>query len=121
MLIGSSPIVAEVIVDLSGETVEGSLLDNDRKPVTLTRVVLVPEPARRQNHSLYKTALTDLSGRFVIRGVAPGAYKVFGWNPSPPMNAHMNQEFLSRYEDRGQAVQVTQGFSGRVNVWVIDR
>jgi hypothetical protein len=116
LVIASAPASVEVVVDLSGETVEGILQDAEQKPVALERVVLVPDQPRRQNHALFKTALTDASGRFVFRGVAPGNYKIFGWTSSQPPNAHLNAEFIANYEAFGQPVQVTKAFRGQVSL-----
>jgi hypothetical protein len=121
LVVGTASTSVEVVVDLAGETVAGTLLDASQKAVALERVVLIPEAPRRDNASLYKTVLTDSSGRFVLRGVAPGNYKLFGWSPSPLANAHRNNEFLGRYEDRGLPVRVEKGFSDRVNVTAISR
>jgi hypothetical protein len=111
----------EVLVDPAGQTVSGTLRDAEQNPVALERVVLVPEQSRRQNHALFRAVLTDAAGRFVFRGVAPGNYKVFGWAPSPQANAHMNAEFLTKYEALGHPVQVTRPYSGELTVAAIKR
>jgi hypothetical protein len=118
-MIGATSVSVEVFVDLGGETVEGILQDADQKPLPLERVVLAPEQSRRQNFALFKTALTDSSGHFVFRGVAPGNYKVFGWSPSPQAHAHINEGFMVNQENLGHAVRVTKGFGERVTVLAI--
>jgi hypothetical protein len=121
VVVDAAPVSVEVVVDLSGEAIEGTHQDTEQKPVALERVVLVPDQPRRQNHALFKTALTDTSGRFVFRGVAPGNYKVFGWAPSPQPNAHLNPSFMSGYDALGQPVQVTKAFRGKITVPAIKR
>ncbi|HZI50436.1 MAG TPA: carboxypeptidase-like regulatory domain-containing protein, partial [Terriglobia bacterium] len=67
----------------------------------------VPEARRRSNRALYVSAISDASGRFTLRGVAPGDYKVFAWE-SIPAFAHVNAAFLAKHEDRGKLVRVGQ-------------
>jgi protocatechuate 3,4-dioxygenase beta subunit len=96
--------------------VEGTVRDAAQKPVANATVVLTPPESRRGNHALYKKVSTDSSGHFKIAGVAPGAYRVFAWEVSPPDTAYLNAEFMAPYEERGQAVTITTG--AKVNLQV---
>jgi hypothetical protein len=73
---------------------------------------LVPESSRRQNLALYFVATSDASGRFVIRGVPPGDYKLFAWESIRPF-AYQNAAFLAKHEEQGRIVHIIQG--GTVN------
>jgi hypothetical protein len=102
----ASPEPLRVIVETAGGTVEGIVRNSQRQPESQVTVVLVPAVERRQNTALYRTRITNDSGRFEIRGVPPGTYTVFAWKSVPP-TAWQNADFLSSAVDRGQVVKVT--------------
>ena len=52
----------------------------DGLPAAGVWVVVVPEESRRAEFRLYKSKTTDQRGNFELRGIAPGAYKVFSWD-----------------------------------------
>ncbi|HET9130634.1 MAG TPA: carboxypeptidase-like regulatory domain-containing protein, partial [Terriglobia bacterium] len=69
----------EIVISMRGGTIEGRVVDEDKKPAINARVVLVPESSRRQRGDLYKNASADDMGRYHLSGIAPGNYKVFAW------------------------------------------
>jgi hypothetical protein len=97
----------EIVLGAGAGTVTGVVVDGPTKIVPGATVVLVPETRRRNNRALYTSAISDASGRFTLRGVAPGDYKVFAWE-SIPTFAHVNAAFIARHEDRGKLVHVNQ-------------
>jgi hypothetical protein len=97
----------EIVLGSGAGTVTGTVVDGPMKVVPGATVVLVPETRRRSNRALYVTTVSDASGRFTLRGVAPGDYKVFAWESIPPF-AHVNAAFMAKHEDRGKAVRVNQ-------------
>ena len=102
----------QVVVRSGAGTVEGVVLEAPLKGFPGANVALVPEPSRRENLALYFPTTSDASGRFVIRGVPPGDYKLFAWESIRPF-AYQNAAFLAKHEDRGRIVHITQG--GTVN------
>ncbi len=117
--IGSeTPQLIEVRVKTDGGAVEGNVLDAKQQPRQGAMVVLVPSTPRRQNLSLYKTSTSDTAGHFVFRGVPPGSYKVFAWE-NVLNGAYQNSEFLSRYEERGQSINVTPMATSNTTVFLI--
>jgi hypothetical protein len=97
----------EIVLGTGAGTVNGIVLDGPMKVVPGATVVLVPETRRRSNRALYLTTASDASGRFTLRGVAPGDYKLFAWESIPPF-AHVNAAFMAKHEDRGKTVHVGQ-------------
>jgi hypothetical protein len=95
----------QIAVNAAGEVVEGTVQRNDSKPAADATVVLVPAPSRRQNPALYKTAITDETGRFVLRGVAPGQYTIFAWE-YVLNGAWQNADFIAKNQSRGRPVNV---------------
>jgi hypothetical protein len=102
----------EVVLGSGAGTVNGVVMDGPTKVVAGATVVLIPEVGRRDNRALYVLASSDAAGRFTLRGVAPGDYKVFAWE-SIPAFAHVNAAFMAKHEDRGKVVHVGQ--SGTVS------
>lgn len=43
-----------------------------------------------------------------MRGIAPGAYKVFAWEALEP-NAYFDPQILRQYEDQGKPIRVVEG------------
>jgi hypothetical protein len=99
----SGPV--EIVLATGAGTVSGVVLDGPTKAVAGATVVLVPEARRRSNRALYVLATSDASGRFTLRGVPPGDFKVFAWE-SIPAFAHVNAAFLAKHEVRGKVVHV---------------
>jgi hypothetical protein len=97
----------EVVLGAGAGTVTGVVVDGPTKIVPGATVVLVPDTTRRNNRALYVSAISDSTGRFTLRGVAPGDYKVFAWE-SIPTFAHVNAAFIAKHEDRGKLVHIVQ-------------
>jgi beta-lactamase regulating signal transducer with metallopeptidase domain len=89
-------------------TVEGVVRDGSNKTVANATVVVIPPDARRENRELYKTAKSDAAGKFTVRGVAPGGYKLFAFEGLAGGEFY-NSRFLLKYEFRGKSINVTQG------------
>lgn len=101
----------EVVVSASCGRVDGVVRDDKGEPIGGASVVLVPDLIHRQDGDLFKERLSDQDGRFVFRGIRPGAYKLFAWADIDP-GAWWNPKFLGAYEKKGEAIDV--GANGHV-------
>jgi hypothetical protein len=108
----------QVVIASGAGTVEGVVRESATKVFAGANVVLVPEASRRENLALYFPTTSDASGRFVIRGVPPGDYKVFAWESIRPF-AYQNAAFLAKHEERGRIVHVGQGGTASAELTVI--
>jgi hypothetical protein len=108
----------QVVVGSGTGTVSGLVHDGPTKFVAGATVALVPEAARRENLALYLSAASDASGRFVMRGVPPGDYKLFAWESVRPF-AYQNAAFIAKDENRGTLIHVGQGNAVNVEVTII--
>ena len=70
----------------------------------------------RGNAMRYGRVLGDPSGKFTIRGIAPGEYKIFAWDGIPGTVAEQNAEFLAPIESKGVAVIIRGGSSQTVQL-----
>lgn len=71
-------------------------------------VVLVPSGTRRSYPRYYRQAITDQSGRFALRAVAPGDYKLFAAEDIA-IGYFMNSDPSSAFEEQGKAVHLEEG------------
>jgi len=99
--------VLEIVVSGTGGRLEGIVTNDKGAPSRGSMVVLIPDSSHRRESDLFKDAIADQDGRFVIRGVTPGDYKLFAWDDIKP-GAWWDQEFLSRYEVRGEKVKIVE-------------
>ena len=114
-----APAAIQVVLRSGAGIVEGVVRDGAGKPVPNATVVVIPPDPRRENRALYKTATSDGTGRFTVRGIAPGSYKIFSWR-SAAGGEFYNSRFLSKYEFRGKSVNITQGGTVTESLTVID-
>jgi carboxypeptidase family protein len=97
----------EVVLTVGGQ-VEGVVLNAEEQPATGAAVVLVPDSARRSQSRLYKETTTDQYGRYNIKGIAPGEYKLFAWDDLEN-GAYEDPEFLKSFEALGENVAIRDG------------
>src|SRR6185436_11542325 len=73
----------EITLSPNAGQLDGMLTDASLKPVAGAQAVLIPDrsPGRRD---LYRTAVTSTDGRFTLRGITPGDYRLFAWEDLEP-------------------------------------
>ena len=108
----------EVTISSRGASVQGAVVDKDNLPVTGVWVVAVPEENRREQSRLFKRVATDQYGHYLLRGIAPGAYKIFCWDEVEE-GAWEDPDFLRTFEDRGQKISVEEADAKTADVVVI--
>jgi len=98
----------EIVISPQGGHIEGAVVDENQQPVEASRVVLVPDPPRREQTRLYYSATTDQYGHYSLRGISPGDYRIFSWK-EVESGAYQDPEFLKPYEDLGETLRVKEG------------
>jgi hypothetical protein len=95
------------VVTLSGlgGRITGVVRTSENQIVSAARVVLVPEPDKRDRSDLFKVASADQYGRFNMQGITPGRYKLFAWE-DVPFGAYFDPDFLQPYETQAKPVTV---------------
>ncbi len=81
---------------------DGVVQDADNKPVTGATVVLVPDSRR---FSLYKEEHSDQNGRFSMKGLTPGGYKLLAWEDIET-GTFYDPEFLKKYESKAESLSL---------------
>jgi hypothetical protein len=98
---GRGPL--EIVLSTAGARIDGSVTDENDLPSAGAVVTLVPEGDRRKQFRLYMATTTDQHGQFILRGIAPGTYKLFSWKELED-NAWEDPEFLAPFESQGTRV-----------------
>jgi hypothetical protein len=107
----------EIILARAG-TVAGHVIDAKGQPAVNVKVALAPDVSLRRRSDLFRTATTDQSGSFQMRGVAPGDYTAIAWEQVAE-GAWQEPEFLRAYEPAGKPVHVSEGAQSSVDLNVI--
>lgn len=105
---GEAILDLEVVVNLEGGRIDGAVFNADRMPLGEAMVVAIPGAASRNRLPLFKTAQTDSRGRYSIRGLVPGTYRVVALEEFEP-GAQWQPEFLNEHDDQGEVLQVEDG------------
>ena len=112
-------VTLEIEVSATAGVVSGTVQNDQQQPSPGVAVVLIPqEPERREEPQYYRTASTDDAGRFTLKNLIPGQYKVYAW-PGIEAGAYMDPDFLRPVESRGEPVTVRDGGQETVQVKLI--
>jgi len=107
----------DVIVSANGGQIEGTVVNDKQKPMPSIQVVLIPG-RQLSRIDLYKTAATDENGHFMIRGIAPGDYKIYAWEALEQF-AYFDSDLLRQFDQKGKFMQMTEGAKEVVEVKMI--
>jgi hypothetical protein len=108
----------EIVVDEKSGELPGIAVNAGGAAMPNVVVALVPDSLLlKQRSDLYRSATTDIRGRFKMQAVPPGSYKVFAWEYVDPGIWH-DAEFMRAYEASGKLVRVTEGRNPEVQVTV---
>jgi len=107
----------QISVSGLGGRVDGRVVDKDG-PVADARVVLVPDPNLRQRHELYRIAFADASGRFTMRGIVPGQYKLIAADEIPS-GAYFDTDYMRPLEDKTKAFRIEKNDLIQLDVPII--
>jgi hypothetical protein len=100
-----TPERLEIVLASNAGTVEGSVIDRDRRPVAYAPLANIPGAARRQRDDLSRSGRMDEAGRFRLQGIPPGDYVLFAWEDIEE-GLWRNPEFIRRSEGLGKTIHV---------------
>jgi hypothetical protein len=109
----------EIVFGSDGASLEGVVRDANGKACSDVLVAIVPDSPYRAAGALYRSSISDVKGKFSLRGIAPGNYRVFAWSDLPG-DAFRNAEFLESYEEKGLPVHIERGSRNTADVKVLD-
>jgi hypothetical protein len=96
-----------VTLSAAGGQVDGTVQNDKSEPAPGAMVVLIPAAEKRGINRLYKNTSTDQSGKFSIKGIAPGEYKLFAWD-QVEFGSYQDPDFLKPYESKGESVSIKE-------------
>jgi len=100
---GSGAVTVLVGTDV-GE-VEGSVKKSNGDPAMRVRVTLIAYGTHLGRADLSHSGFTEEQGKFHLRNVAPGEYKVFAWE-DVPIGAPQDPDFRKPFEKQAAAVKM---------------
>jgi protocatechuate 3,4-dioxygenase beta subunit len=108
-----------VVIGTNPGTLEGQVLNDQKQAIASAAVVLFAEsPAARITRTdMFRVSSTDRAGKFQIKGLPPGDYKVFAWE-GLDKDAWIDPDFV-RNESRGQSVHIEEGKTQGVDIPII--
>ncbi|MCC7173921.1 MAG: carboxypeptidase regulatory-like domain-containing protein [Bryobacterales bacterium] len=110
-------IVLDVLLSTKGATLEG-VVTLDDKPATGSYVAVLADPIRPERPFLNKFATADQDGRFTIRGLAPGDYKVYAFAGQQP-ELSRDPGLARPYERSAVKIAVEEGATERAELKAI--
>ncbi len=117
-LSGGSGAALNIVLGADGGEVDGNVQNASGQPAAGTPITLAPAEEFEGRWDLLKRAVTDDSGNFRIKDVAPGEYKVFAWEADID-DRTQSPEFRKPFEDRSAPVTVGPNEKAAVQVNVI--
>jgi protocatechuate 3,4-dioxygenase beta subunit len=109
-----TPAPLDFTLSLNSAQLTGTV-SNDQLPASGAFVALLPQGGHTSRFSFYKRSLTDQSGRFSIKGIAPGDYKVIAL-VGIERGSLGDPDFLQQFEDRGEPVHLQEGSTLSINL-----
>ena len=115
---GQPPREIEVVIGVNGGNVQGNVVDQRQQIVPNAVVALVPAPVLRGRIDLFRSAITDINGKFRLSGLAPGEYRLFAWKYIEEGRWY-DPEFLSTVETRGKSLRIIEGSTEAIELPVL--
>jgi hypothetical protein len=110
-------IELQIVVRPNGSVIEGVVTDIAGNKIAESVIVLIPDA--RDESVRYLSATSDESGGFTIKGIAPGAYRLFAWSELEGA-PYRNTEFMKRYEESGIPISVEKAGHLNIDVKIVD-
>jgi hypothetical protein len=97
-----------IVLSPGAGQLEGSVQNDKEQTAAGATITLIPqESERRELNSYYKTATTDQYGRFTLKNLDPGEYKVFAWEDIES-GAYFDPDFVKPVESQGESVTIRE-------------
>jgi hypothetical protein len=114
---GSVPGPLDIVLSPKSGRIDGTIVNDKQQPASGVRAVLVPDQ-HRDRLDLYKTAVADQNGRFTVRGIPPGDYKVFAWEAIDQFG-YFDPDLVRQSEPFAKPVKIVESSKASVEVKII--
>jgi hypothetical protein len=98
---GPGAVPLEIVLAPDGGELDGAALDIDGNPAPGATVVAIPDPAFRKRSDRFFSVGADQQGRFRMKGMPQGNYKLFAWEDIEP-DAWFDPDVPRAIESRGE-------------------
>jgi hypothetical protein len=118
---GQTETTLDIILGSNPGALEGQVLDAKGMPARGAVVTLLPNvPAQNRvfRMDMFRSVVSDTEGRFRIRGIPPGDYKIFAW-AGLERDAWMDPDLQRAYESRAVILKVEERSAVTVELRVI--
>jgi Carboxypeptidase regulatory-like domain len=109
----------ELTIGCRAPRLAGQVLTADSLPAVGVYVVLIPDAPLRERTFLYRAGNTDQNGKFSLRGIEPGDYKLFSWDP-PEGDDWFDSEWLKPFESEGVSMHLEEGDQKSIELKLIE-
>jgi hypothetical protein len=98
--------VSELVITLSpdGGQIDGTVVDDRNSPVPRVQGVILPDPLP-ETLGLFHPLWSNHEGRFNVRGIAPGNYRIYVWN-SVGEQQYFDRELLMRSRPQATPIRI---------------
>jgi hypothetical protein len=98
----------DIVLSPNAGQIDGMALNEKQQPAAGSTIVLIPQERDRRDKTLYyRSVTTDLSGRFTLKSLDPGEYKVYAWE-DVEYGSYFDPEFVKPVEDQGASVTIRE-------------
>ena len=99
----------------SPASLDGSVVDDDGKPLTDIVVAAAPKPLDARRAHRYRRTVSDQSGHFTMHGFPPGEYCLYAWKELADGD-EFDDELLEREAGRCASVQLQENATQTVQL-----
>ena len=104
----------QIIASSASGELDGIVLNAARQPFPGIEAVLIPD-RQRDRKELYLKTRTDREGRFSLRGIPPGNYKLFAWE-TLDQYGYFDLAVVQQADPQATPVRVTESSTQSVEV-----
>ena len=97
-----------IVISTEGAVVEGAVRGADGELAAQGFVLLIPEGRYAHVMSFRSVSPIDDQGKFQLRGIAPGAYKLFALD-GPPQSSIRDANVTAPYAEMGSEIRAGEG------------
>jgi hypothetical protein len=107
---GGEPPTLPLVLEASsaGGQIDGIVQMANGKSACKATVVLIPDAYHHSVHRYYQETEVDRFGHFALRGITPGAYKLFAFDDADEVG-YRDPGSLQPYENQGRPAQIGEG------------